>query len=412
MTARGDAPPPGAGGRGTRDLLLLGAGIVLVVVIVVAVAVLVSRRGQPQNAAGTEAPEQDAARVTPDDASGSPIANIGSGGCTTSDWYVLCFTDPKYPDNPANHKGGLDVQLVQFMDKAQHTLDVADYDFDLADVADAMVRAKQRGVTVRMVTDSDTINDTKNKPVQDALGKLKKAGITFIGDDRKPIMHNKFTVVDQEWVETGSWNYTDGDTYHLNNNMIIIHSKDLAANYAAEFDKMFVKRQFGPTKDPAIPHPTLTIEGTKIQNCFASEGHCADKIVSTINGAQQSIEFMAFSFTSDKIGTAMLARHQAGVGLTGVFETTGSNTSFSEYTKMKKDKIPVYQDGNPWVMHHKVIVIDKHIVIFGSFNFSDNADKDNDENLLIVDDPRIAAAFQAEFDRVLALAKNPPPRKK
>ncbi len=63
-------------------------------------------------------------------------------------------------------------------------------------------------------------------------------------------------------------------------------------------------------------------------------------------------------------------------------------------------------------MHHKVIIIDEHIVIFGSFNFSDNAATQNDENLLIVDNPEIAKAFKGEYDRVLALAKNPPAKKK
>ncbi len=62
-------------------------------------------------------------------------------------------------------------------------------------------------------------------------------------------------------------------------------------------------------------------------------------------------------------------------------------------------------------MHHKVIIIDERIVIFGSFNFSDNANTQNDENLLIVENPDIARAFKSEFDRVLTLAQNPPIRK-
>ncbi|MGN6562391.1 MAG: phospholipase D-like domain-containing protein [Thermomicrobiales bacterium] len=396
-----------------NGVILLSAVACLVVICVVAVvigAIVLKRQGneEPPEAENPSTSNQPAAPVN----TGSPIPNIGSGGSVTGSWYQLYFTDPKYPDNPANHKGGLDTHLVQLMDTAKVSLDVADYDFDLADVADAMVRAKKRGVTVRMVTDTDTLTNTKNKPVQDAFGKLKSAGIPIVDDQRKPIMHNKFTVVDHEWVETGSWNYTDGDTYHLNNNMIIIHSQDLAANYTAEFDKMFVKKQFGPTKDKAIPHPTLTIDGTKVQNYFASEGNVADHVVDTINQSQKSIYFMAFSFTSDKIGKAMIARHNAGVTLEGVFETTGSETKFSEYGKMKKDGIPVYQDGNPWVMHHKVIIIDDHIVIFGSFNFSDNADTENDENLLIIDNADIAHAFKTEYDRVLALAKNPPVKKK
>ena len=58
-------------------------------------------------------------------------------------------------------------------------------------------------------------------------------------------------------------------------------------------------------------------------------------------------------------------------------------------------------------MHHKVIIIDGRTVIFGSFNFTSNADKDNDENLLIVDDPALAKAFEAEFQRVREVALHP-----
>src|SRR5262249_32771199 len=157
--------------------------------------------------------------------SGSPVVDIGSGGEVTGSWYQLYFTAPKYPDNPANHKGGLDTKLVALIDTAKTSVDVADYDFDLANVADAMVRTKHRGATVRMVTDTDTLTND-DKAIQAAFNKLKQAKIPIVDDKRGPIMHNKFTVVDKEWLSTGSWNYTDGDTYHLNNNMIVIHSRE------------------------------------------------------------------------------------------------------------------------------------------------------------------------------------------
>ena len=55
-------------------------------------------------------------------------------------------------------------------------------------------------------------------------------------------------------------------------------------------------------------------------------------------------------------------------------------------------------------MHHKVIVIDGQTVIFGSFNFTRNAAEDNDENVLIIDDPSVAALFLDEFCRVYNVA--------
>lgn len=356
--------------------------------------------------------------VPPDVSRGTPIAkptgtvtNIGSGGTLTGPWYELRFTAPTYPDNAATHAGGLDASLVALMDKATKTLDVADYDFDLMNVAEAMARAKRRGVTVRMVTDTDTLTN-KDAAVQAAFKRVKDAGIPIVDDRRGAIMHHKFTVVDGTWVETGSWNYTDGDTYRLNNNLIILRSPQLAENYTAEFNKMFEQRTFGPNKAKGVPNPVVTIEGTRIENYFAAEDDTIGNIVRTINGAQRSIFFMAFSFTQDDIGKAIIAKQQAGLKVGGVFETTGSQVPTSEYGKMKAAGLDVSTDGNPYVMHHKVIIIDERITIFGSFNFSDNAAKSNDENLLIVDNPEIARAFKAEYDRVLALAKNPPAKKR
>ena len=51
-------------------------------------------------------------------------------------------------------------------------------------------------------------------------------------------------------------------------------------------------------------------------------------------------------------------------------------------------------------MHHKVIVLDGRTVIFGSFNFTQNATEDNDENLLIVENEALAAVFLDELCRV------------
>jgi len=58
-------------------------------------------------------------------------------------------------------------------------------------------------------------------------------------------------------------------------------------------------------------------------------------------------------------------------------------------------------------MHHKVIVIDERIVITGSYNFTSRAERTNDENLLIIDDPSLTAAYLAEFERVFEQANNP-----
>jgi phosphatidylserine/phosphatidylglycerophosphate/cardiolipin synthase-like enzyme len=325
--------------------------------------------------------------------------------------FEIWFTSPVYPDKPENHHGGIDEHFVQFVDGATKTLDIAVYDFDLENVAQAMARAKARGVAVRMVTDSDTLNNTKDAEIQKAFGIVKGAGISVVPDERQAIMHDKFAVRDGAEVWTGSWNFTSGDTYRLNNNAARLHSPELARAYTSEFEYMFSQHKFGGSRPKGQPIGPVQVGSAQIQLLFAPDNGVAQRLAERISQSTSSIRFAAFSFTQDAIGKAVLDRAKAGVSVSGVFEKTGSETRFSEYGPMKQAGLDVYQDGNPYLMHHKVFVLDNRITVFGSFNFSDSADKDNDENCLIVDDPAVAKQFSAEIDRMLAAAKQPSPVK-
>jgi phosphatidylserine/phosphatidylglycerophosphate/cardiolipin synthase-like enzyme len=321
--------------------------------------------------------------------------------------YEIYFTTPVYPDKPETRHGGIDEKFVAYVDASTKTLDVAAYEFDLENVAQAMVRAKSRGVAIRMVTDSDTVNATRDEATQKALKILRDAGIPIVPDERAPIMHHKFAVRDGEEVWTGSWNLTVGDTYRLNNNAVRMRSPELAKAYTTEFEGMFVQKKFNLPRPRNQVNPPIQVGNMKVQVLFSPEDGVAAKVAERVSQAQTEIRFLAFSFTHDGIGQAVLARAKAGVKVAGVFEKTGSETRFSEYGAMKQAGLEVYQDGNPYVMHHKVFVLDGKTTVFGSFNFSDGADKDNNENCLIVEDPDFAASFHEETDRVLAAARSP-----
>ena len=107
----------------------------------------------------------------------------------------------------------------------------------------------------------------------------------------------------------------------------------------------------------------------------------------------------------------MLERAKNGVSVSGVFETVGSETEFSELTPLYCAKVTVRQDTNFSFLHHKVIVIDERYVITGSLNFSDNANKSNNENVIIIDNPDIARLYTQEFERIFAISVDPDPTK-
>jgi len=308
------------------------------------------------------------------------------------------FTRPDQPPEP----GDIAHAVAGYVEATRESLDVAAFELDNRVIIDALVRAVRRGVRVRLVTETNYIDEV-------GVRDLKAVGVPVVDDQRDgALMHNKFMVFDRKAVWTGSMNFTENCAYRNNNHGVYIEDAKLVENYTTKFGWMFEQHKFGPapSKFDRIPNPVLTLaDGTQVENYFAPHDRPATKVMETLKLARKSIHFLAFSFTHDGIGQTMLAKAANGVEVSGVFEKTQTSAGHSEYFKMKQAGLAVFLDGNPRNMHHKAIVIDGEIVVCGSFNFSDSADRSNDENLLIIYSRPVAAKFEEEFQRVLQVAK-------
>src|SRR5207253_3989997 len=116
-------------------------------------------------------------------------------------------------------------------------------------------------------------------------------------------------------------------------------------------------------------------------------------------------KFMAFTYTHADLANAMIARAKAGVKVEGVIENRGA--SQGALVPLFCANLPVETDGNKYTMHHKVMIIDDNTVVTGSFNFTKSADDSNDDNVLIIHSPAVAAAFNQEFARVYGMGEKP-----
>jgi phosphatidylserine/phosphatidylglycerophosphate/cardiolipin synthase-like enzyme len=324
---------------------------------------------------------------------GAPAWQEGSG------WWTIYLTSPgRIGSIPgaANPETG----LVGFIGKAEKYIHGAFYEVSAPAVVEALCAARGRGVEVQLVTEADTL-----KKRGKAMRRFQEAGIEVVTDSRRGLMHNKFAVIDGIILWNGSYNATLNDGWKNNNNALAIRSTELAAIYEDEFVEMFRDRVFGNRKEPG-PFADLrkryyvSIQGTDINAYFSPEDNIERIIIKRIEKAKISIHFLAFSFTSDGIGEAMIAKHKKGVTVTGIFERRGSREAHSEYAKMKLEGLPVRLDHNRSNMHHKVIVIDSEWVITGSYNYSRNANRSNDENIMIIDNREIAGRYLAEFRRL------------
>jgi HKD family nuclease len=303
------------------------------------------------------------------------------------------------PNNP-------DRQLCALIDAAPagSTLHGAFFDIQVADVVDSFIKAKARGVDVSLVTENDYYVDSSGA-IRAPISKLKAGGIPVRPDDRKGLMHDKFLVLNRKTVWTGSYNITDGGSYHDNNNALRIDSPALANIYEQEFQKM-AAGDFGAGNHPAPQ--AVNVNGVLMTPYFSpnrpGEGGPKAAILAELNAAQRSIQFMAFSFTDTDFEAAMAHKAQAGLQVAGSFDHSESSSQYSAYHKLAAvTGIDVRVSTNPALMHHKVMIIDGSTVITGSFNFSKNAQESNNENMLVIKNaPALVASFNAEFTRVMS----------
>lgn len=319
---------------------------------------------------------------------------------TDGPWYDIYFTDPTCPPLD-ERRDGIDEIIADDLLQAQSSVDVAAYDLDAEPIVDALVELRARELPVRVVTDTD------NEDLS-SVRRLRRNGISVVTDDRSGLMHNKYIVIDEAVVWTGSLNYTTNGAYCNNNNAVRFDIPALAANYRSEMDEMYEEREFGPTSPVQTDVARVIVNDVLVETYFAPEEELAPVIANYVAEAQEEILFMAFAFTEESIGSAMLDRALEGVRVRGVFETVGSQSEFSYFGRMRDARLPnlqVRQDGNPRIMHHKVIIVDGEMIIFGSFNFSANANDSNDENVVIVHDPQFASYFEEEFNWVWAEAR-------
>lgn len=410
----GSNSPKGSGTKSVGGLL--GAVLVVIAAIIFMVTGVdltggaLSGNGTPAatrviatSAPATAIPATSAPASTSAPGAVQIINDLPNGFGASKGWWQVYFVKPLASTNTSLMVNGISIPLVNAINSARRTLDIAAFEFNEPSLELAILSAHGRGVQVRIVTD----DEHGLEDIEGSISKFVKAGIPVVDDGRSALMHNKIMIIDGLTVWTGATNFTRNGMYRNNNNMVALRSRRAVEYYQAEFNEMFVDKKFGPRSTKGNSGAFVQ-DGTPVEVWFASEEDTMSVINQKIRAAKRSIHFMAFSFTQDDIGNAML--EMAGmnnVTLQGVFERTGSETDDSEMTAMFCAGFDVRQDSNPSTMHHKVIIIDEQTVITGSFNFSQNAMRSNDENLLIISDADFARQYMEEFQRVYGAGRKP-----
>ncbi len=332
------------------------------------------------------------------------------GALSASDVGVVsvAFTSPGTARGEESESGVAEA-LIALIDAASTELLIALYDFDEPSIIAALERAEARGVDLDFVGDGDEVDD-EGYLALDALGvpmSMRPAG--------NRIMHNKFVVVDQQAVWTGSTNATVTGHTMNNNNAVIVLSETLAHAYVDEHAQM-AEGLFGVNKEDLSDGTRLTqTDAGGLVHHMAPTHDPITAMVDLVDGADHTVHYMIFSFTHGDLEDALLRAAERGVDVVGIYDESQGASSYATDDALAAAGIPVFTDGNQnssgfsgGKLHHKVMLVDAGLpgeaMVTGSFNWSASATDANDENLLEIRDPDVIAAFSDEFCAVFAVA--------
>lgn len=321
--------------------------------------------------------------------------------------------------------------------------------FTEAEVQRLPERERSRFAEAQLLMDQNGDGQLSKEEInqRDALVMLRNAKIPWMDDTAdgsrgSNLMHHKFVVVDGRTVIVTSANFTPSDVHGdfkspssrgNANNLLKIDSSELAQLFTEEFEVMWgdgpggkpnsrfgVKKPFRPARRVQLGSTSIDVQFSPTGRAVPWKSSSNGLIGKTLGTAQQSIAMALFVFSDQPLVDGLAKQHQTGVQIRTLIDPGFAYRPFSEGLDMLgvvlAEKCKFEPDNRPWkpaiatvgvprmppgdLLHHKFGVIDGQTVITGSHNWTAAANNGNDETVLVIRSPLVAAHFEREFERL------------
>jgi phosphatidylserine/phosphatidylglycerophosphate/cardiolipin synthase-like enzyme len=347
------------------------------------------------------------------------------------------------------HRSGVKVRVIIENSYNQSWSDLTAKQAQLDD------RARSRYDDLTQLIDLDADGQVTPAEIgqRDAIAMLRSSGIPLIDDTAdgskgSGLMHHKFVSIDGQRSIVTSANFTPSDVHGdvtdpssrgNPNNLLAIESSEVAVLLDREFEQMWgdgvgglPDSRFGVKKEErAIANVTI---GDSLVSVRFSPSSSRVPLAATTNGlivtaigrATRTIDLALFVFSAQEIADVLQVRHADGVDIRVLIDPQFIFRDYSEALDLVGVALPnkacAIEPGNaPWsrpiasvgtpdltpgdVLHHKFATIDDRLVITGSHNWSEAANRNNDELLLVIQNPIVTAHFKREFERLYRTAR-------
>lgn len=216
------------------------------------------------------------------------------------------------------------------------------------------------------------------------------------------IMHNKFIVLNQTGLWTGSANFSDnciGSEYNANTS-IYLPFPEVADLFAAEFAQMFEKHRFSVHKE-ALPNPNVFLfdDETKLEVFFSPQNDpVTNAVLPFIDSADYTLEIGMFVLSDERVKEHLIKAASRGVKIRIILDALYASGARSYHEELRSHGIDVRVENWGGKMHMKTGVADSWKVLIGSMNWTSAGSRQNDENTIVVGNGLLAREVQQYFE--------------
>jgi phosphatidylserine/phosphatidylglycerophosphate/cardiolipin synthase-like enzyme len=336
----------------------------------------------------------------------------------------------------------LDQKVLAALDQAKPgtTVYMSYYSLSYAEYPKMFKKLRDRGVTLRL----NLFEGVALDPTYAIDDELKAAGydVALVPNLRNPSgtasLHTKFTVVNDELIVTGSANLSASASLANHEHVVIVRNARLARVYKAEFEEQraaqaAMQAALTPEEWQAFhdgqQFPSNWTGGRKAQldaklraidvasvnplktarTYFSPDDVCERVAVAEVQKAKRTVRVAMYSFVSVPLARALADASARGVAVTLVADDHQQSIPQAESVNSILEADPRIRFvrgnnhlGNYSSIHHKYAVIDDEVVLAGSFNWTSQANRYNDENLIVIKSKALAKRFVRDFATLLA----------
>ena len=155
-------------------------------------------------------------------------------------------------------------------------------------------------------------------------------------------------------------------------------------------------------QQPSPPHGPVVAE---VSVCFVPAQECDTAVSEAIGRAEKFIRVQAYGFTSQVVLRALAEARARGVDVQAILDKSddrpdreGAQPHPGGARFTAEANIPTWIDGSVAIAHNKLIIIDGHLVIGGSYNYTDSAERRNAENVTFIDAPVVADFYLVNWE--------------